>query len=83
MSNELWNELWDQHEAFLLRNGIKDLHDEEAFLRAHNGLEGVISDGYDYLRDYPCDMLVIQLEERKGDLARLEEVWFLANGKHL
>ena len=77
------NELWDQHEAFLLRNGIKSLDDEAAFLRAHNGLQSVIYDNYDYLRDYPCDMLVIQIEERKGDLARLEEVWFLANGKHL
>ena len=82
MNAEL-QELWDQHEAFLLRNGIKSLSDEEAFLRAHNGLQAVIYDSYDYLREYPCDMLVIQMEERKGDLARLEEVWFLASGKHL
>jgi|DEB0MinimDraft_12_1074336.scaffolds.fasta_scaffold189216_1 hypothetical protein len=78
-----WDELWDVHEAFLGRNGIKALDDEEAFLRAHNGLEAVISDNWDWLREYHDEMLVIRIDELKADLARLEEVWFLANGKHL
>ena len=77
------NELWEQHEAFLLRNGIKSLGDEEAFQWAHNDLRWAISDLRAYLRAHPCDRLAITIEERKGDLARLEEVWFLASGKHL
>ena len=85
MANVQWSreELWDVHEAFLLRNGIKSLDDESAFLRAHNGLEAVISANWDYLREYHDEMLVIRIEEHKAALARLEEVWFLANGKHL
>ena len=77
------NELWEQHEAFLLRNDIKSLDDEKAFQRAHRSLRWAISDSRAYLRKYPCDMLAAIIEERKADLARLEEVWFLANRKHL
>ena len=77
------NELWDQHEAFLLRNDIKSLDDEKAFRWAHNDLQWAISDLRAYHRKNPCDRLAIVIEERKGDLARLEEVWFLASGKHL
>ena len=73
--NDKQRMLWEENEAFLKRNGIKNIHDEEGFYRAQTGWASVIGETEDWLRSHYNDHLVCDLEDYRENLQRLEEIW--------